>query len=119
MLKIRQEQCDVMAKGAEDRFKQRLQRQLRTEYTQKVAAMSEQQLKAFVETGVNKAKAYNIVEKCDVVDYLVILLFHGVNFEQQPEHNQALSILTDPDAKGDTKLLRLENLLANSRGRDA
>lgn len=51
MLKIRQEQLDVMAKGAEDRFKQRLQRQLRTEYTQKVAAMSEEQLKEFVEMG--------------------------------------------------------------------
>ena len=115
MLKIRQEQCDVMAKGEQDRFKQRLQRELRTEYTQKVAAMSEQQLKEFVETGVNKATAYNIVVKCEVMDYLVILLHHGVDFEQQPEHKQALSILIDPVAKGDSKLLQLENLLVNSR----
>ena len=116
MLKIRQEQLDVMAKGAENRFKLRLQGQLRLEYAREVAAMSDEQLKAFVDTGVNQAKAYNIVMKRDVANYLLILLYYGVNFEQQPEHHQALSILTDPETQGGMKLLKLKNLFEHNRG---
>ena len=116
MLKIRQEQLDVLAQGAENRFKLRLQGQLRLEYAREVAAMSDEQLKVFVDTGVNQAKAYQIVAKCDVADYLVILLSHGVGFEHRPEHRPALAILTDPETAGGMKLRQLKNLFEHNRG---
>lgn len=76
--------------------------------------MSEEQLKAFVDTGIHQAKAYHIVANRDVANYLVILLSHGVNFEYQPEHRQALAILTDPVTEGGMKLLQLKNLFENN-----
>lgn len=108
MLKIRQEMLDALGAKVEERFKRQMCLQLRAEHPRETAAFNGKQLTEFVDQGVAKAKSYNIDTKRDVADYLVILLFNGVNFEQQPKNEWALEILNDSDMEGGTKILQLE-----------
>ena len=116
MLKIRQEQLDVLAQYVEEEFKQRLRAHLRVEHTLEVAAMNAEQLQQFVDRGVEKALSFKITIKRDVADYVVMLLHHGMDFEQQPEYAPALDILEDPDMAGEMKLQRLDTLFEQTRG---
>lgn len=108
MLKIRQEQLDALGANVAKKFKRQMCVQLRTEHARETAAFDEKQLAEFVDQGVAKAKKYKIDVKNDVTDYLVMLLNHGANFEQQPANTWALEILNDPDMQGGTKILQLE-----------
>ena len=87
---------------------------LRTEYAPEAAAMSEDELKQLVDTGVQKALTYEISSKRDVADYLVLILRHGVDFEQQ--HTWALDILKSEQMDGETKLLELETMFNKLQG---
>ena len=116
MLKIRQEQLDVLNKYVEDQYKERLQTYLRTEYAPEAAPMSEDELKQLVDTGVQKALTYDISSKRDVADYLVLLLRHGVDFERQPQHAWALDILKSEEMDGETKILELETTFDKLQG---
>lgn len=117
MLKLRQEHLDVLNKYVEDQYKRRLQVFLRTEYAPEAAAMSEDELKQLVDTGLQKALDYGISSKRDVADYLVILLRHGVHFEQQPQHSWALDILKNQEMAGGTKILQLETTFEELQGK--
>lgn len=107
MFKIRQELLDALEKDRVDQFKHRLCQHLRTEYVPEVAAFNAAQLQQFVATGVDKAALYQIDIERDIADYLVLLLRHGMDFEQQPEHRWAHAILTNPEMAGEMKLQAL------------
>ena len=116
MFKIRQELLDALTKDMEDRFKHRLCQHLRTAYVSEVAALNAEQLQQFVATGIDKAMAYQIDIEGDIADYLVLLLRHGMDFEQQPKHRWALAILQNPEMAGGMKIQALEERFENQRG---
>ena len=116
MFKIRQELLDALEKDRVDQFKHRLCKHLRTDYAPEVAALNAEQLQQFVATGVDKAMAYQIDIEGHIADYLVLLLRHGMDFEQQPEHRWALAILQNPEMTGEMKIQELETRFANPRG---
>ena len=81
-------------------------RLLREELSDETEAVSDEELRGLVVSGVERAQGYGIVHEDDVQIFIALLLVHGADFGADPE-SWAGRILTDGSLTGARKVTAL------------
>lgn len=113
MLTIRAEQMDALNAVMLERFTEKMMEHLLDVFPDETAAMSEEELRKFVDSGTTTASGYKITAEREVALFLDLILGLGHEFEKQPDNEWMLSILENEEVgqreKMDLIYLRLQN----------
>lgn len=111
MLQIRPDQMQVFLDYVRESFVARVVQYLRSAQAAAVAAMADEDLRAFVRRQIDAAEGYGITSEAPVVKFIEIALAFGEDFHrsgQWPEAERILTEQTDP-------LTRIEALCEAAR----
>ena len=115
MLKIRKEQMQVLSGYMLHMFKDRMVRHLRAAFKIKLEKITEEELRTLVDTGIDKAKYYNIITEDDVQTYLEYMVSYSHDFDMNSETSWAGDILSQKDIDGSLKMIRLKKTASIKR----
>lgn len=104
MLRIRKEQNDALAEYMLSEFVKRVMVHLRAEYPQETQPMNDEELRDFVEDGIQKAEGYNIELEDDVQEFIEFMVVYGPKFDNDPKFRWAKQILDNNDLDGSEKM---------------
>lgn len=82
MLTIRAEQMEALREGVRRRFEQRMLLHLRSAFPRYVEGFSEDELRALVRSGMERAEGYGISSAPDVARFIEYLLCRGPRFDR-------------------------------------
>ncbi len=97
MLVIRKAQKEALDAAMRERFLRRAAEHLRQIFPEETRARDEAALRAFIETGIARARAYGITGQQEVVLFLDLMMGLGPDFDQRPENAWAAEILSRKD----------------------
>lgn len=95
MLILRQEQLDLFARIEMGRFEDRVIAHLRQYYTERMAGIPAETAREFVRFCVRRAARYGIERERDIVLFIDVAIALGQRFDELPQHQWAVQILTD------------------------
>ena len=101
MLKIREEQMDILAGYSLRQFVQQAVAHLEDTFADEVAALNRIPLEDFVSEMIDKAETFGIDTEEDVLAYIEFAVQLGPNFDTRYAWAKVLS---DPDLDGDEKV---------------
>jgi hypothetical protein len=96
---------------------------LRESFPEETSDVSDEELSDLVQTGMDKAKSYNITEDESVQRFLEYMVARGTNFHEDDAHPEIQQILSSTEMDGEEKIdeidyyyERLEEELSEARG---
>lgn len=113
MLIIRPEQVKVLKQYMVRQFENKMLVHLRKNFPNETKKLSEDKLRAFIQTGIKGAKGYNIELEQDVQSYLEMMIIYGTDFDTNSKTAWAGEILRTQDMDGTTKMNLLEDYELN------
>ena len=104
MLVIRDDQIEAFDESMLRNFKNRMVSHLRTACPQETSDMSEEELRALIQGGIDKAESYEIFEDDDVRRFLEYMLILNPDFDQDSSFPEIQEILNDEEMDGTEKM---------------
>ena len=96
---------------------------LRENFPEETSGISDEELSDLIQTGMDKAKSYNIIEDESVQRLLELMITRGTNFHEDDDHPEIQQILSSTEMDGEEKIdeidyyyERLEEELSEARG---
>lgn len=106
---IRPQQIEAMSKAMTHAFEERMVAMVSACYPQRAHDLQDQQLRAIVHSGINRADQYGINLTHDVERFIRLMFrFRFFNFEEDPPTAWTQDILTDQSLTAEAKLDRVE-----------
>jgi hypothetical protein len=93
MFTIRKEQLQALDRDKRESFVDRMLQHLREFFPGKCDALGENQLRKWIEHGIERAKAYRIVSERDVCKYIDVMIVFGKEFDRDKALPWASKIL--------------------------
>ena len=115
MLTIRKEQMQVLGEYMLQMFKNRMIRHLREAFLVQLEKITDEELCALVDTGIEKAEYYGIKAEDDVQNFLEFMVSYSPDFDTNPETSWAGSILSRKDLEGSSKMIHLKKIAPEKR----
>jgi hypothetical protein len=110
MLTIRKEQMSVFGPLGKKAFEDRMLAHLKKVFPEQSEALREPELRETIQYGTQRAVAYHITSERDVCKYIDLMILYGRDFDKDPNHPWAQSILQNQSIKNpSTKVDRLFN----------
>lgn len=91
-------------------FERRTIADLRSSFPDKLAANSDEDLRALIRYGLERARVYGVVNEDDVTRYFEYMVEYGADFDTAPGTCWAAQILTSPQKSGFEKMNELDDL---------
>lgn len=110
MFVINRNQFQSMLPLIKDDFKRYACKYLESKHSLIISCMSKKELATLIDTGIEKAKSYNINERNQVLIFLRFMLLYGINFDKLPDTNAGL-ILSVNTFSESQKIKRLTRIL--------
>jgi hypothetical protein len=104
MLTIRKEQMAVLSAYMRETYFQQTLLKLARLFPDDPRLRDETTMRALVETGIQRAASYGIVQQRAVTLFIFLQHEFGPNFEKQPDKRWMERILTNKDYDGEEKL---------------
>ena len=104
MLVIRNDQIEAFDESMLRSFKNRMVSHLRTACPEETSDMSEEELRALIQGGIDKAESYEIFEDDDVRRFLEYMLILNPDFDQDSSFPEIQEILNDEEMDGTEKM---------------
>jgi uncharacterized protein (UPF0335 family) len=104
MLTIRKEQFEVFQKASSKQFQQRMISHLRKVFVERTAGISDDNLRALIEAGIERARQYKVVLEDDVQRFLESMIVYGQDFDSNPRLKWARSALRAHNITGTEKM---------------
>lgn len=104
MLSISPQQMGQFETYSRRRYVQSMAWHLRSRFAQRAAGLSDDQLQALVETGMDEASRHGVVYKDDIRRYLEYLVIYGAPLDQRPQMPWLGRILNRTSLSGTEKL---------------
>jgi hypothetical protein len=111
MLKIRKEQMAVMSDYMLWRFKDRTVKHLRKTYPKELHEIPEGELEAMIETGIERAKKYDVINEGDIKLYIECMVILSSEFDCDEKFPWAGDILGRKDITGQVKMAEISEYL--------
>jgi len=111
MLVIRKEQMAVLKAHMLKVFEDRMLRQMRNQFPDQVAAMTDQQLRRLVQMGISKGAPYHLEQETDLARLIILMLREGEDFDQKPDMAWTRYYLAHEEMPGASKLDLIEHRL--------
>jgi len=111
MLHIRPEQMDALSDYMLWRFKGRMVTHLRKTHSKKLQKVPDGELKAMVETGIERAKKYDVINEGDVQLFIECMVILGPGFDCDKNFPWAGDILSRKDIDGQVKMAQISEYL--------
>jgi hypothetical protein len=104
MLTIRKEQMAVFGTLGQKAFEDRMLAHLEKVFPEQSAVRGEPKLRETIQYGTQRAAAHRIISERDVCKYIDLMILYGRDFDKDPNHPWAQSILQnqairDPTSK--------------------
>jgi hypothetical protein len=93
MLNIRKQQLRVLDRDKRKRFVAKMLQHVQVFFPNQCALLGENQLREWVEHGINCAASYRIASERDVCKYIDVMIVFGKNFDQDSRLPWASKIL--------------------------
>ncbi len=93
MLTIRKEQMAVFGPLGKKAFEGRVITHLKKVFPEQSKSLGEPKLRETIQYGTQRAAAYRIISERDVCKYIDLMIFYGRDFDKDPNHSWAQSIL--------------------------
>ena len=110
MLKIRQEQLDILSKAAENRFEQQLITHINYNFPIEIKNEMPESLRLRIKLHIATARHYAITASQDIIDFSALCILLGDNFHS--DLTWARAILTNP-ANETVRSVKLEEAALN------
>ena len=104
MLVIRDDQIEAFDESMLRNFKNRMVSHLREACPEETSDMSEEELRALIQGGIDKAESYEIFEDDDVRRFLEYMLILNPDFDQDSSFPEIQEILNDEEMDGTEKM---------------
>jgi len=104
MLVIRDEQIKALDESMLRSFRNRMVSHLRTACPEETSDMSDEELRALIQRGIDKAESYEIFEDDDVRRFLEYMLILKPDFDQDSSFPEIQEILNDEEMDGTEKM---------------
>ena len=104
MLKIRKEQMETLDAHMMRKYEQRVMKKIAAKFPERYKQDGSEKMLELVRAGIHKAEKHSITEDDDVELFILVLVEHGLSFEQKPEMAECRDILEDEDMPGDAKV---------------
>jgi|SRR5579859_794763 len=104
---IRQEQIDAFSEPMMRGFENRMATRLRSRFPEKLAGVSDDDLRQLIRAGIEKAQSYNVELDADVSRYLEYITEYGPDFDAR---TWALRVLGDAGLNGSRKMDLLDDV---------
>ncbi len=106
MLIIRKEQFEALSQTPLNEFKKRLLSQFLSPDSPYSAMMSKEDLARLIDTGVTRARSYDIIDGADMKDYIAYMIAKGEDFDETDQ--RAKAILNNAAFDGEEKIEELD-----------
>jgi hypothetical protein len=90
-LLIRDNQFNAFEVSLKSRFAKKIEEELRTEYTDYVDDLNDEELHEYVLEGIDRAKSYGLEEDKDIKAFVNLLFVVGWYFDEYPLFNEFLT----------------------------
>lgn len=108
MLTIRKEQLAVFGPVGKKIFEDKVLAHLKKVFPEKYEALGEPKLRETIQYGTQRATSYRITSERDVCKYIDLMILYGRDFDKDPAHTWAQSILQNQAIRNPTaKIERL------------
>lgn len=104
MLVIRDEQMKAMQEYMLTKFAGRMFLHLRENFSEDTSDIQDEKLRDLIQVGIEKARAYNIVEYEDVQGFLEFVITRGPNFHADDAHPEIQQILSSMEMDSSEKI---------------
>jgi hypothetical protein len=99
MLTIRAEQMERFEEAATKGFEDRMLPFLTSYFPEQSKQLGEENIRALIQYGISRSRAYGIVTEIDVGQYIALMFIFGGNFDTDPTYPSLRRILVDPKFK--------------------
>jgi hypothetical protein len=108
MLTIRKEQLAVFGPLGKKAFEDRMVAHLKKVFPEQSETLGEPKLRESIQYGTQSAAAYRIISEIDVCKYIDLMILYGRDFDKNPSHPWAQSVLQNQAIRNPTsKIERL------------
>lgn len=107
---IKNIQLEKMGLLMKAQFLQQANRYLKERFPSKIREITGQELKDKIVKGVEKAKAYNITDRMDVIHFLEFIVVYGDDFDIYPPAAIIKRYLKTHNFSGTEKMKKIQNL---------
>jgi hypothetical protein len=108
MLTIRKEQMAVFGPLGKKAFENRVVVHIKKVFPEQSQSLGEPKLRETIEYGTQRAAAYRIISERDVCKYIDLMILYGRDFDKNPNHPWAQSVLQNQNIRNPTsKIERL------------
>ena len=104
MLVIRDEQIEALDESMLRSFKNHMVSHLRKVCPEETSGMSDEELRALIQGGIDKAESYEIFEDDDVRRFLEYMLILSPDFDQDSSFPEIREILNNEEMDGTEKM---------------
>lgn len=104
MLVIRDDQIEAFDESMLRSFKNRMVSHLRTACPKETSGISDEELRALIQEGIDKAESYEIFEDNDVRRFLEYMSILNPDFDQNSSFPEILEILNHEEMDGTEKM---------------
>lgn len=111
MLIIRKEQMEVLSRYMVEQFVDRAAAHLRSSFIEQTKALTDDDIRALINSGIEKAEGFDLTIEEDVTRYLELMIIYGKDFDSDPGISWAGEILNAQDLSGAEKIERLDNYI--------
>lgn len=113
MLVIRKSQMKVFQNHMFGEFVNRSSRIVRADYGEETKDISDEDLRAIINAGIQKAKSYGIKYEDDVLQYLRYIIRYGAEFDADPKFS-GISEILDKDIDGTMKIILVNEYIESN-----
>jgi len=104
MLVIREEQMSALSQAMLKQFEDRMVVHMSNNFQDETREISEGELRALIQEGIEQAEQYQITLEDDVRRYLEFMVMYGQNFDTSPDTAWAGEILHAKELDGTAKM---------------
>jgi glucose-6-phosphate 1-dehydrogenase len=104
MLVIRDEQIEALDESMLRSFRNHMVSHLRKACPERTSGMSDEELRALIQGGIDRAESYEIFEDEDVRRFLEYMLILNPDFDQDSSFPEIQEILNDEEMDGTEKM---------------
>ena len=104
MLKIRQQQMDVLNQAMTAGFERRMYDYLMKTYADALKRTPKDEVQSAIRTGTRRAAVYGMIGEYDVARFIDLMYRLSPDFDSKPEHAWIRTVLDDPEIQPHAKM---------------
>jgi len=118
MLTIRDAQLHTLAIASAESFRERMVRHISAEFPARYQEMGEAEARGFVEDGIRKGRAHQVLAQGAVAALIELMIDFGKDFERSPDRDWAQTMLNHPTLPDVVKMGAIrDRMAATTQGR--